>query len=303
MKNLISKLIGKQASYDLPFLHDGSARFLLLVIAIMVFLATLTLNAGMQLSAITKSLSDGVVNKATVEILPDVEVADFNIDDEAVKVLNFLRSSTAVKKAELLEHSEIKDMLAPWVGSNISDESMPLPRIISVEFLDQGKGTDIISERLSNVSDHARLDTHDGWVNSILTLSGSLKAVAFIIITVITIAMVAMVGSGIHARIQIYKDEVELLHLIGARDIYVAKQFQKHAFWISLKAAFIGFVTGSIFYYATLFLISKVMSFESGSSFSFYYFFASFLGFLLFVIAISVVTARITVLRSLAKLP
>ena len=84
MKNLLSTLTGKQVSYDLPFLQDESARFLLLVIAIMVFLATLTLNASMQLSAITKNLSDGVVNKATVEIVPDVEIADFNIDNEAV---------------------------------------------------------------------------------------------------------------------------------------------------------------------------------------------------------------------------
>ncbi len=293
----------KKKKYDLPLASDGGSRFLLLVIAIMVFLATLTLNTGVKLSGVTSALSKGVHDKATVEIIPDVQNTDFDIEKEAGKVLNYLRSNPDIKQAALLSLEDVQAMLSPWIGEGISEDVIPLPRVISIEFLNRDKAVKTLEQRLPEISPYARIDTHDNWAGSILSLSNALRAASFSIILVTVIALVTIVGSGIHARIQIYKDEVELLHLIGARDIYVAKQFQRHAFSISLKATVFGFLSGNIFYYLCFTIVGAIMNFESSSFFSLAYLLFSFFGFVLFVVLLSMMTARITVLRSLARLP
>jgi cell division transport system permease protein len=48
------------------------------------------------------------------------------------------------------------------------------------------------------------------------------------------------VGFAVRTGLAIHRDVVEVLHLIGARDSYIARQFASHAFRSTLKGGIIG---------------------------------------------------------------
>ncbi|PJF20246.1 MAG: permease, partial [Phototrophicales bacterium] len=71
-----------------------------------------------------------------------------------------------------------------------------------------------------------------------------LKMVSIILIAVITLTTVMAVAGVVRARLAAHMEDVELLHLMGATDDYIARQFQRHIFMLSLKGCVFGSLLG-----------------------------------------------------------
>jgi cell division transport system permease protein len=69
-----------------------------------------------------------------------------------------------------------------------------------------------------------------------------LIALAFIL----ALTSALTVAATAHTRLALHRDEVDLLHLIGATDSYIAKQFQRQAFRLATEGAAIGLIIGLI---------------------------------------------------------
>ena len=109
--------------------------------------------------------------------------------------------------------------------------------------------------------------------------------------------LMTKMGLAAHSRI------IELLHLMGAQDEFVAMQFQRHA----LASSLIGGLAGLAFALATFAVIDQVTGeidhqLVPDTSLSGLQW-AAFLLLPLLSTAITVLTVRTTVLRSLARLP
>lgn len=292
--------------YDLPLSRDGNSRFFILVIAIMTFLATLAFYSGVQLSGVTSNMLNDIEGKATVEIPAVSDVDGYNPNEEASEVLDFLKTHPDISKAIILDQEEIARMVAPWLGSDQgSTQAIPLPILISIEFIDSKKEVDYVDlvARIHTVSDVARLDRHEAWMQSVKNLASLFKTISGMIVGIIIVALVITVASGIWSRIKIYRDEVELLHLIGARDAYVAGQFQKQAFAMTTKGALLGFICGTVFYVIVQWGVSALLSSFSGGFFSFNVYVAAFLTLPLAIVVLSLLTTRFTVLKALSAMP
>lgn len=107
--------------------------------------------------------------------------------------------------------------------------------------------------------------------------------------------------SGLAANVHI----VEVLHLIGAKDALIAREFQNHFFWISLWAGLMGIGGAGI----TFVLLGQASrSSWADNMFAFLptlAFDPSFYAFLLLIplgaIVLTVFTARMTVIHTLTK--
>ena len=71
------------------------------------------------------------------------------------------------------------------------------------------------------------------------------ETISFAVMIVILISAVATVVFTTRTGLAIHSDVVEVLHLIGAQDSYVARQFQNHTLRLASAGAAVGFLLGA----------------------------------------------------------
>ena len=298
---------GRQ-KYDLPLANSASNGFLRLLICLMTILGLLSLSASFALSALTDRWSNGLTGKVSVEI-PASDSAGEIIDPKIVKSMTddaakILSANTDVKEVVITQESHIKELLSPWLGDDMAMDTIPIPGLISVTFNDDAT-PDIkaLEMKLKDVAPRARIDTHETWLSDVVRFTSALQFTAIILGIIIGMTtMVAVIG-GVKSKLSENKDELALLHLMGASDSYIARQIQKHTMILSLQGGTIGVFAGLLI----LFVISLVagkMEVNLIPEFSLSGFQKAMLVLLPVPISImAMMAARFTVLRTLTKMP
>jgi cell division transport system permease protein len=294
--------------YDLPLAGSSGNGFLRLLIGLMSVLGMLALCASFALSAMTKRWSDGLENKISVEIpasdsggeviLPGIVRS---MTDEAAKML---MGHPDVQEAKIMEESEIRELLSPWLGDDMVMDSIPIPGLISVTF-EKGAVPDLkdLEIQIRDVAPRARIDTHESWLSDVMRFTGALQFAAILLTLIIGATTLVAVAGGVRSKLSENKDELELLHLMGASDSYIARQLQRHTLILSLQGGAAGVAAGGI-----LLLVISLVAGEIGVNLvpDFRLDGPQKLMLLLMPVPIAVLamlTARFTVLRVLGKMP
>jgi cell division transport system permease protein len=289
---------------DVPLDNDASARFLPWLIGFMVYLAALALAAAIAVSNLTERWDKGLSDQVTVQVPPDIESDGGKQDARVNAALEVLRGKPSVRRASLVEPSRMRELLEPWLGSQAATGDLPLPSLIAVT-VDRGDPPDLDTLRaeLREAAPGATLDDHQRTLGRLLEIAHSLQLLAMLVVALIAGAAVVTVVFVTRTGLAVHRQVIELLHLIGARDGYVASQFQRHA----LRLGLAGGVAGLALAAATLFGLSKV--FENGGEtavvpdLSFGPLQWAMLGATPVAAAlVAMLTARFTVLRTLARL-
>ncbi len=300
--------IARNRQYDIPLSRDESAGFLMLLIGLMTFLAMMAIAAAFIFGAMGTRWASGLENKMTIEIpaeAPDKKIrepAEIKAITDKISVL--LKDKPGIVSFAIMERAEIGKMLEPWLGKDTLMETMPLPGLISVETNDMSPENIIaLSDELQKIEPDISVDAHQEWLGNILRLANTLQFAAMGIALVIGITTVAAVAGGAHARMAIYAKDVELLHLMGASDSYITRQFQKHSLSLGLRGAlaggFLSFVALAAIAYFTNGLADTLLPEFKLSPMAF----MILIGIPMIACALSGLTARITVMRALSKMP
>jgi len=297
--------------YDLPLNKGSGTGFLIMLVALMTFLAAMALTMSFVMGEITHRWAAGLENRMTIEI--PAEDSEGKILDKAAlrekaaKVTALLdKQKEFIASYNMMSEEEIAALLTPWLGENLVLQDIPLPALIAVDIKPKIKDLDAqitaLQENLAAIAPDIRIDTHEDWLGELVRFTASLRFGALMVTLLIGVTMVAAVAGGINSRIAIHRKEVELLHLMGARDNYINRQFQRHALILCLQGSLIG-LCGA-------FVIMGLIALVSGGgntllpdmSLS-----TSQIGILLalpaFSALVGAVTARYTVLRALSKMP
>lgn len=295
--------------YDLPLSRAEGTDFMILLIALMSFLALMALAASFALSAMTERWSSGLENKMTIEIpaqerkgaaLPEKEKPDLYVE----KVTALLEKDKLVKNFEVLSDSEIAGLVSPWLGEDIALTEIPLPTLISVDLYDVTEASlKNLEQQAHAIAENIKFDRHESWLEDLLRFTGSLQLAAFLISLIIGVTTITAIAGAVRARMALYKAEVELLHLMGASDEYITRQFQRHACILAFQGAVLGTLCGAL-----ALLIIKVVAGDMGASlipdFRLTAFHVGCIAALPLIAAIiGMMTARVTVLRALAVMP
>ena len=240
---------------DLPLDRDPSGRFLPWLVALMVYLAALALVCAMAMAKMVERWDTGLSGTITVQVPPPETGAPGGQEAAIDRVVELLLDTKAVRSAEVLEPDEIAALLEPWLGAGAAYGELPLPTLISVG-IDPAATPDYqaLARRLAEAAPGTVLDDHQSWLGQLLDLARTIELVAALIVFLVGASAVAMVifatrmGLAIHGRV------IELLHLIGAQDAYVAREFEIHA----LKLALRGGGVGLLFAIATIALVARL---------------------------------------------
>ncbi len=242
--------VATKRRYDLPLNKAPGTGFLILLICLMTFLAMLALAASFALSAMTDRWSSGLENKVTIEIPAEQEdgkvLQPEEIKEQAARANDILKVNPAVITTHIMTDEEIRDLVRPWLGEDLLLNKVPLPGLITAELHEATPQTlQSLQTKLQAINKRARIDTHEEWLTDLLRFTGALQFAAALLTVVIGITTVTAVAGAVRSRMAVHHAEVELLHLMGASDSYISRQFQRNSMFLAFRGALIGVAVGA----------------------------------------------------------
>ncbi|MDA1324741.1 MAG: cell division protein [Proteobacteria bacterium] len=293
----------------LPLSRDASSRFLPWLIAFMVWLATLALAAVMVLSAAGEQWRRGLTGSMTVQIVPIGSAGPQSMQRNVEKALELLRASPQVLSAAPIPADKVAALLEPWIGTAALSDSLklPIPRLIDITLAPStnraAPDTTELGARIAAEIPGATLDDHGRWLDRLLSLARAIEIIAFAVLGLISLAAIATIVFATRTGLAIHHDVIELLHLMGAQDDYVARQFQMNALWLGLK----GGATGVGIAMATLLVLGSIAGKIEACLLPPITMaplqWTTLLSVGVATVVICLITARITVLRAIGRMP
>ncbi len=212
---------------------DITGATLVLVVAAMCYLATLALGA---MVTVTRSASDWTTQlegSLTIQIKPQT---DITAEDQISAALAVLEGTSGIQAARALPDADVRALLDPWLGQAQSGETLPLPALIDVKLapdaqIDMGH----LAARLAAAAPGIELDTHRQWLEELLSAARSATWLSIGILGLITLTTGAIVVFATQASLAANHETVEVLHLVGAHDAFVANEIQHHFLQLGLR--------------------------------------------------------------------
>jgi cell division transport system permease protein len=239
-------MIFARRRFDIQFARDGSVRFLPGLIALMVYLAGLALAGMLLLHAALADWDRGLAGVMTVELPPVADNAKDGVKDgdaEVQPVLAVLRATPGVTNARLLPRVDVAKLVQPWLGDSEATAQLALPRLIDVRIDPEHRpeiGT--LRARLAAAAPGAMLDDARLRFDRLFDFGLSVELTALAIVVLIGAAAALTTIFTTRAGLAVHQNVIEILHIIGAHDTYIARQFARQALGLAWRGGLIGLV-------------------------------------------------------------
>ncbi|KAA0968660.1 ABC transporter permease [Aureimonas fodinaquatilis] len=207
------------------------------VIAIMTFLASLTLGSVLLVADTSASWQRDIARELTVQIRPEPGM-DMDAATTAVQVV--LLATPGVVSATPLDDAAANMLLSPWLG-DLDLTALPVPRLIAVE-IDLGSALDFaaLEEAVERAVPQASLDDHRAWISRLAVMAGAMVTAGVAILALVLAATVLTVVFATRGAMTGNRHIIEVLHFVGASGSFIAGQFQRHFLRLGLIGAAIG---------------------------------------------------------------
>jgi cell division transport system permease protein len=293
----------RRGAEDIPLRRDGTARLLPWLIAPTVYLAALAIAFMLALNGALGNWDRGLSGTMTAELPSNANDAGVNA------AIALFRATPGIASAAALDRAAEAKLLEPWLGKAVGPEELALPRLIDLRVA-AGTPLDLaaLKAKLAAIAPGATIDDHQQWLDRLYALALSVEAAGLAIVAMVSAASIATVIFTTRAGLAVHRDVIELLHMMGARDGYVARQFEREALRLGLGGGLVGLALAGITIWglghaadamavlgeeAKLLPDLRLVLWQWGA-----------LALLPLLAAIAaMITARVTVLRALARMP
>jgi cell division transport system permease protein len=248
---------------DMPLVPADSiaGRALVIVIAIMTFLACLTACGAILVANAAQGWRSDVSRDVTIQVKP---ATGRDLDAEVAKALEAASSAPGVAEARAYTKQESEKLLEPWLGGGLDLGQLPIPRLIVVRMNSQD-ANDLVGlrEALATKAPSASLDDHRLWLSRLNTMANAVVALAVALFLLMISAMAMSIGFATRGAMAGNREIIEVLHFVGAADSYISRQFQNHFLRLGLKGGLIG-GAGAAGFFALASILSRVWAASSG---------------------------------------
>ena len=209
-----------------PFLPEREARdaSLIFVVAVLCFLACLTAMGVLAASRAAGGWTSQITNAATVIVRPS---GGETPDAAAARGAEALAGVPGVTEARALEPEKAYDLIRPWLGDVRDLEDLPVPRLVTVTLDRRHPPTaKVLDQALRAQGVDASVDDHSVWIKDIRRAGDVVRWLGAGVFLLIAAAAGAVIAFATRAGLAARRDVVEVLHLAGAEDNYIARLFQ-----------------------------------------------------------------------------
>lgn len=281
---------------------------LMVVIAIMAFLACLTLGAVSMVRATAAGWQSQIAREITIQIKPE---DGLDMDQALIKARNLALTFIGTKDGQIMDDAATARLLEPWLGTGLDLDELPVPRLVIIT-IDEANPPDFAAMRdqLKAEVPQAFLDDHRTWVDRLVQMARTTVLIGSGVLVLVFTAMVMTVVFATRGALSGNRHIIEVLHFVGAEGSFVAQEFQKHFLKISLKGAAVGgLLAAALFSIAGFWQSRSLATPESDQATALFGTFSiGYLGYLgifatMIVIALlTTLTARLTVMRTIYEI-
>lgn len=220
---------------------QGEDRPLIIIMAIMSFLATLSLLLVLMGVRQSDSWQKDLQSAATVQVTGANQIMK---SDEALAIL---KNQPGVTGVSVLSESENRALLNPWIGDVTLPNDITVPTLIRLS-VDQkkfkAKDTEDI---LSQAGISATVDNHRQWSKNLSSTWNRIRLALFSLLAIILAATIGITTFATRSVIQVRKNIIQVLGQVGATDSFIGGLFVKRFLTLGLKSAILGIVAALIF--------------------------------------------------------
>jgi cell division transport system permease protein len=219
---------------------------LTVTMTVMCYLACLAIGALILIDRAVESWTSGLSREVTVQVRL---MQNTDIDKELLKAKILLETTVGVTSVEILERDAGAKLLEPWLGTSNLDD-LPIPRLIRVT-IDEAAPPDFVAlqTNLQKSVKGASLDTHRRWEAELTRMARALSTLSYAILVLICISAIAMVIFATRTVLDANRHVVDVLHLVGAKDSYIAHQIDRRFIETGFMAGLLGVGLGLITFF------------------------------------------------------
>ena len=166
---------------------------------------------------------------------------DRNIDADVQKAVALASGTPGVAGVRAYSKEESGRLLEPWLGSGLALDELPVPRMIVVR-ITPGETPDLaeLRQQLAAQIPDANLDDHRAFIDRMRAMARSAVAVGLAILALVLAATMLSVMFATRGAMSTNRQIIEVLHVVGAKQSFIAGEFQRHFLLLGLKGGAIG---------------------------------------------------------------
>ena len=215
----------------------GGERWLIVVIAVLCFLASITAVGAVAADRAAHGWARQLRAEATVQVRPRVDETG---PTAAARAAETLAGVKGVAEAEAMDRKAAEALLRPWVGEAALPD-LPLPYLVTVRLDPQAPASaPTLSRALAEAGLDATVDDHSLWRGEVERSAGVITALAGAAFLLIAAATAAVIAYATRAGLAAQASVIETLSLNGASDGYVAGLFQRRFGGLAAQAGAMG---------------------------------------------------------------
>ena len=243
---------------EIPIDDEETSVFMYVLSSIYMYLFIIVLAIVMSINTMVKSWEKDILGSITIQVSP-IENENKKIDanktqEQLNKVLQFIENADGVKSVHVIDDKTVERLMSPWLGNKVDINTLPIPQLLDVQLKDNAEiNYDEMTRGLHKVTPNASIDNHRLWLNRLLKFAGSLKTLALSVLFMVIGICAFSIYYSTRTSLGINLNSIEILHIIGAQDKYIAKQYAKSY----AKIGFFSGVIGLTFAIPSIVLVSK----------------------------------------------
>ncbi len=215
-----------------------AGRALVAVIAIMSFLAAATLGTVVLVRGAAVEWQGAVAREVTIQVRPQ---EGRSIEADVARAADVAKSVPGVFDVRTFSREESTRLLEPWLGSGLAVADLPVPRIIVIKLdPDAPPNFSALRKNLSDRVPSASLDDHRAWVERMRTMTATAVAIGLAVLMLVVAATMLSVMFATRGAMSTNRPVLEVLHFVGARNSFIAAEFQRHFLLLGLKGGALG---------------------------------------------------------------
>jgi cell division transport system permease protein len=230
----------KFARSNAPIVPPGSVtgRSLLLVIAIMAFLASLTAGGVYIVFHAARVWTNNISSEITVQV--QSRGGDIG-DNKIAEITKFLTDQNGIKQVTPYSREQSLKLVEPWIGKSDVLKSFAIPRLIAIE-IDRDNPPELptLKKVLEVKYPGSLLDDHGLWRAEIHRLTRFLELGGIGMLFLMAAATGAVIIAAATSALASNREIVSVLNLVGAEEKFIARQFESHFLKVGIKAGIAG---------------------------------------------------------------
>ena len=232
----------------------GSNFFLGWIMSSMIYLALLAVLFSTVSTLSFDKWRSATRDLVTIHVPNPTEIIDsddgFTRLDETLKIL---RAFPDIESFTVLEKNDIERLINPLVDKDIL-KNILLPALIEIR-LKRNNSLPDLNNALKNLSTDIFIESHaELFLPDAKAFSGAKKLFSVIVGLTLFVAMISIIFA-VHAGLAINRETIQVMHLIGAKNGFIARTFQKHV----LKVLGFSSACGTALAMGTFFILDRLL--------------------------------------------